>query len=67
MQKVIDHLHNHQADCHILFYSDGKQSQGEGDCPSGKDKVSVCAVIAKYIFEDDDEYRNYCAAAPDKF
>ncbi|KAG2125516.1 hypothetical protein BD769DRAFT_1736720 [Suillus cothurnatus] len=66
-QKVIDHLHNHQADCRILFYSDGKQSQGEGDRPSGKDKVSVCAVIAKYVFEDDDEYRDYYAAAPDKF
>jgi hypothetical protein len=67
MQKVIDHLHNHQADCRILFYSDGKQLQGEGDCPSGKDKVSVCAVIAKYVFEDDDEYRDYYKAAPDKF
>ncbi|KAG2072892.1 hypothetical protein BDR04DRAFT_1116760 [Suillus decipiens] len=66
-QKVIDHLHNHQADCHILFYSDRKQLQNEGDHPLGKDKVSVCAVTAKYIFEDDDEYRDYYAAAPDKF
>jgi hypothetical protein len=67
MQKVIDHLHNYQVDCHILFYSDGKQLQGEGDHPSWKDKVSVCAVIAKYIFEDDNEYRDYYVAAPDKF
>ncbi|KAG2363470.1 hypothetical protein BDR07DRAFT_1483591 [Suillus spraguei] len=67
MQKVIDHLHNHQADCCILFYSDGKQSQSDSDRPSGKDKVLVCTVIVKYIFEDDNKYRNYYAAAPDKF
>jgi hypothetical protein len=67
MQKVIDHLHNHQVDCRILFYLDGKQLQGEGDRPAGKDKVSVCTVIAKYVFKDNNEYRDYYEAAPDKF
>jgi len=66
-QKVIDHLCDHPADCQILFYSDGKQSHTDGDCPSGKDKVSVCAVIAKYVFKDNDEYADYYVAEPDKF
>ncbi|KAG0699943.1 hypothetical protein DFH29DRAFT_1001594 [Suillus ampliporus] len=66
-QKIIDHLREHPADTWILFYSDGKQSQDDGDRPSGKDKVSVCAVIAKHIFEHDEEYAGYYAAGPDKF
>ncbi|KAG1739579.1 hypothetical protein EDB19DRAFT_1828801 [Suillus lakei] len=66
-QKIIDHLREHPADCRILFYSDGKQSQDDGDRPSGKDKVSVCAVIAKHVFERDEEYAGYYAAGPDKF
>ncbi|KAG1850903.1 hypothetical protein F4604DRAFT_1934260 [Suillus subluteus] len=45
-QKVIDHLIDHSADCRVLFYSDSKNSHTEGDHPSGKDKVSICAVIA---------------------
>ncbi|KAG0693232.1 hypothetical protein DFH29DRAFT_1007509 [Suillus ampliporus] len=66
-QKIIDHLREHPADTRILFYSDGKQSQDDGDRPSGKDKVSVCAVIAKHVFEHDEEYAGYYAAGPDKF
>ncbi|KAG2745062.1 hypothetical protein P692DRAFT_201808019 [Suillus brevipes Sb2] len=46
-QKVIDHLRDHPADCRILFSSDEKQLQNESDRPSGKDKLSVCAVITK--------------------
>ncbi|KAG2072375.1 hypothetical protein BDR04DRAFT_1116985 [Suillus decipiens] len=64
-QKVVDHLYDHPADCQILFYSDGKQSHTENDCPLGKDKISVCTVIAKYVFEDDTEYADHYASAPD--
>ncbi|KIK32712.1 hypothetical protein CY34DRAFT_110879 [Suillus luteus UH-Slu-Lm8-n1] len=66
-QKVVDHLRNHPADCRILFYSDGKQSHTDGDRPSGKDKVSICAVIAKCVFKDNEEYADLYAAGPDKF
>ncbi|KAG1847832.1 hypothetical protein DFJ58DRAFT_891157 [Suillus subalutaceus] len=45
-QKVIDHLRDHPADCRILFSSDAKRPQNDSDRPSGKDKLSVCAVIA---------------------
>ncbi|KAG2745638.1 hypothetical protein P692DRAFT_20876865 [Suillus brevipes Sb2] len=66
-QKVVDHLRNHPVDCQILFYSDGKQSHTDSDRPSGKDKVSICAVIAKCVFEDDEEYADLYAAGPEKF
>jgi hypothetical protein len=66
-QKVVDHLRNHPADCRILFYSDGKQLHTDSDRPSGKDKVSICAVIAKCVFEDDEEYADLYAAGPEKF
>ncbi|KAG1836433.1 hypothetical protein F4604DRAFT_1692853 [Suillus subluteus] len=46
---------------------DSKNSHTEGDCPSGKDKVSICAVIAKYVFENDDDYADYYKAAPENF
>ncbi|KAG1850439.1 hypothetical protein F4604DRAFT_1934453 [Suillus subluteus] len=67
MQKVVNHLQNNQADCRVLFYSDRKQLHSDGDRPSGKDKVSICAVIAKYVFEGDEEYKDHYKAAPEKF
>ncbi|KAG1838499.1 hypothetical protein F4604DRAFT_1941315 [Suillus subluteus] len=57
-QKVIDHLQNNQADCRVLFYSDGKQLHSDGDRPSGKDKVSICAVIAKKIRDSTNNHIN---------
>ncbi|KAG2752544.1 hypothetical protein P692DRAFT_20726081, partial [Suillus brevipes Sb2] len=66
-QKVIDHLRDHPADCRILFSSDAKRPQNDGDRPSGKDKLSVCAVIAKYVFQNDAEYVKHYADEPDKF
>jgi hypothetical protein len=66
-QKVIDHLRDHPADCRILFSSDAKRPQNDGDRPSGKDKLSVCAVIVRYVFQNDAEYVKHYADEPDKF
>ncbi|KAG2741348.1 hypothetical protein P692DRAFT_201893657 [Suillus brevipes Sb2] len=66
-QRVVEHLHSHPADCHMLFHSDGKQANTEGDRPSGKDKLSVCAVIARHVFERDAEYAVQFQSVPDKF
>ncbi|KAG1722478.1 hypothetical protein EDB19DRAFT_1916655 [Suillus lakei] len=64
---VVDHLHDHPADCQNLFSSDAKQPQNDNDHPLGKDKVSVCAVIMKYVFQNDAEYVDYYVAEPEKF
>ncbi|KAG1724171.1 hypothetical protein EDB19DRAFT_1915652 [Suillus lakei] len=64
---VVDHLHDHPADCQNLFSSDAKQPQNDNDHPLGKDKVSVCAVIMKYVFQNDAEYVDYYTAEPEKF
>jgi hypothetical protein len=51
----------------VLFYSDGKQSHTDSDRPLGKDKVTICAVIAKCVFEEGEEHVDLYAAGPDKF
>jgi hypothetical protein len=51
----------------MLFHSDGKQANTEGDRPSGKDKLSVCVVIARHVFERDAEYAVQFQSVPDKF
>ncbi|KAG2056059.1 hypothetical protein BDR06DRAFT_1006517 [Suillus hirtellus] len=64
---VIEHLLAHPADCCLLFYSDGKQTNIEGEWPSGKDKLSVCAVIARHVFQHNSEYATRYVNMPDKF
>ncbi|KAG2088757.1 uncharacterized protein F5147DRAFT_658626 [Suillus discolor] len=66
-QKVINYLRDHSADCRILFPSEVKQSHPDDGRPSAKDKVSICAIIAKHVFEDDGDYTDHYANAPDKF
>ncbi|KAG1855030.1 hypothetical protein C8R48DRAFT_776435 [Suillus tomentosus] len=66
-QRVIEYLRNHPADCRVLFFSDGKQSHTEGDHPSGKDKLSVCSVVARHVFQADPNYAAQYAEVPDKF
>ncbi|KAG1866672.1 hypothetical protein F4604DRAFT_1682747 [Suillus subluteus] len=66
-QRVIDHLCSNSADCRVLFFSDGKQLHVEGDHPSGKDKLAICAVIATHVFKNDREYAQQYAEMPDKF
>ena len=65
-EKVMQHLHAHPADCRVLFYSNSK-SHRDGDCPTGKDKLSICSVIAKHVFEQDHEYAHNYADEPEKF
>lgn len=66
-QKVINHLCDHLADCWILFSSDAKQPQNDGDHPLGKDKLSVCALIMRHVFQNDAEYVRHYVDKPDKF
>ncbi|KAG1727921.1 hypothetical protein EDD22DRAFT_961163 [Suillus occidentalis] len=66
-QRVVEHLHSHPADCRMLFHSDGKQANTEGDRPSGKDKLLVCVVIARHVFERDAEYAVQFQSVPDNF
>ncbi|KAG1877456.1 hypothetical protein F4604DRAFT_1680123 [Suillus subluteus] len=66
-QKVIEYLHANPPNCRVLFYSDGKQVHTQGDRPSGKDKLSICAVIAKHIFEKDPDYLTQYTKVPEKF
>ncbi|KAG1868504.1 hypothetical protein F4604DRAFT_1927379 [Suillus subluteus] len=60
------HLRAHPADCRVLFYSDNK-SHADGDHPSAKDKVSICQIIAKSVFEHDPDYENYYPNDPERF
>ncbi|KAG1834971.1 hypothetical protein DFJ58DRAFT_847501 [Suillus subalutaceus] len=66
-QKVIDYLHNHSADCQVLFPSKVKQLHPDDDCPSAKDKLSICAIIAKHVFKDDGDYADHYLSALVKF
>lgn len=66
-QRVVEHLCSHPADCRMLFYSDGKQANTEGDRPSEKDKLLVCVVIARHVFERDAEYVVQFQTVPNKF
>ncbi|KAG2053211.1 hypothetical protein BDR06DRAFT_1054557 [Suillus hirtellus] len=65
-KKIIEHLRTHPADCRILFYSDNK-SHADGDRPLAKDKVSICQIITKSVFENDPEYANYYPNDPERF
>ncbi|KAG1880724.1 hypothetical protein C8R48DRAFT_767502 [Suillus tomentosus] len=65
-EKIMEHLRTHPADCRVLFYSDNK-SHADGDRPSAKDKVSICQIIAKSVFENDPEYANYYPDDPERF
>ncbi|KAG1883066.1 hypothetical protein F4604DRAFT_1920959 [Suillus subluteus] len=66
-QKVIEYLCANSPDCQVLFYSDWKQAHTQGDRPSGKDKLSICAVIAKHIFQKDPDYLTQYAEVLEKF
>ncbi|KAG1817735.1 hypothetical protein DFJ58DRAFT_850310 [Suillus subalutaceus] len=44
-----------------------RTQKNDSDRPSGKDKLSVCAVIAKYVFKNDADYVKHYADEPDKF
>ncbi|KAG2102880.1 uncharacterized protein F5147DRAFT_776234 [Suillus discolor] len=43
----------------------GPVTRGRGG--KSRDKVSICAIIAKHVFEDDGDYTDHYANAPDKF
>ncbi|KAG0702158.1 hypothetical protein DFH29DRAFT_999536 [Suillus ampliporus] len=65
-EKVMEHLRTHPTDCCVLFYSDNK-SYADGNRPLGKDKVSICQIITKHVFEHDPEYANYYPDEPERF
>lgn len=57
---LVNFLSTHPADCHILFYSNGKKlPPSVNDSipqPSGKDKNAVHAAITKSVFENHLKY-----------
>ncbi|KAG2341732.1 hypothetical protein BDR05DRAFT_1001567 [Suillus weaverae] len=52
---LVQYLSIHPADCHILFNGGGKKPDDEGP-PSGSDKTKMYTVIARHVFENDNEY-----------
>jgi hypothetical protein len=67
IDRVVQHLLAHPADCRVLFFSNATRSHADGDTPSGKDKSEICAVIANTVFEYDEEYMAQYAEFPGKF
>jgi hypothetical protein len=65
---LVNFLSTHPADCHVLFYSNGKKlPSSAGDRPSGKDKNEVHVAIAKFIFENHLKYGFSYLQNPKKF
>jgi hypothetical protein len=67
IDRLVQHLLVHPADCRVLFFSNATRSHPDGDTPSGKDKQEICAVIAKAVFEYDVEYIALYVEFPGKF
>ncbi|KAG1877458.1 hypothetical protein F4604DRAFT_1680124 [Suillus subluteus] len=65
-EKIMKHLRAHPADCRVLFYSDNKL-HADGDHPSAEDKVSICQIIAKSVFEHNPDNENYYPNNPERF
>jgi len=66
--RLVEYLLSNPSDWPILFYSNAKRPNSDtGPPPAGKDKVEICAVIAKAVFEHDHEYSSMYACTPIKF
>lgn len=67
IDRLVQHLLAHPADCRVLFFSNAIRSHPDGDIPSGKDKQEVCRVIAGAVFKDDQEYAALYLKFPGRF
>ncbi|OJA16006.1 hypothetical protein AZE42_10628 [Rhizopogon vesiculosus] len=67
IERLVQHLLAHPADCCVLYYSNATRSHPDGGIPSGKDKQEVCSVIAQAVFKDDQEYAALLAEFPFRF
>lgn len=67
IDRLVQHLLAHPADCRVLFFSNATRSHADGDTPSGKDKQEICRVIANAVFKDDWEYAALYAEFPGRF
>ena len=65
--ELVEFLLTHPSNWPVLFFSNPKSpiDPSHGDPPrSGKDKVEICVVIAKAVFEYDHKYSDAYAEAP---
>ncbi|KAF8837255.1 hypothetical protein BDN67DRAFT_1014033 [Paxillus ammoniavirescens] len=64
--KLVRWLVDHLVDCVVLFSEDKGAPRPEGRA-SGKTKQEICSVIARIVFEKDDEYGKVFKSHPTKF
>jgi len=67
MDTLIAWLTSHTADCNTLFSQNKADRPKNLEKPSGKDKTTICAVLAQFIFGQDPEWQDRFAAMPKKF
>ncbi|KAF9237992.1 hypothetical protein BU15DRAFT_75600 [Melanogaster broomeanus] len=64
---LVTWLTSHPANCHVLFYENkGDQDHLTGK-PSAKDKTGIHEIIAKHIFEMDEDWAQQYTNSPKKF
>ncbi|KAI9568418.1 hypothetical protein HD554DRAFT_2038961 [Boletus coccyginus] len=67
MDTLVAWLKSHTADCNVLFSQNKVNCPENLEKPSGKDKTTICAVLAQLIFSQDLEWQDQFAAMPKKF